>query len=289
MVLTNDLTFVLNDTGVILNESVATPFVDIYSVKGLNSAPFRTTERDHEGDDGGFMDAEFEKGRDVILTGTLYADTSVMETYLDLLKANWAPSTTQVPFYFKSPGVFERVLFVKPMGVNYDWTVDRRLGIADVQFSCFAEDPRIYSSTLLTAGPLSLGATVFTGFAFSLAFSFSFGGVSSTSDQVNLFVDGNRPTPPVMVIKGPVTNPRILNDTTSSEMVFSNITLSSTDTLTIDMKNKTIKLNGTANRRNLLQAPTWFYLQPGFNSIRYRAATSDPTSTLTITYRPAWR
>jgi hypothetical protein len=46
MALTEDLTFKLTDTGVVLNSSVVQPFVDITKVTGLDSAPYRTTERD---------------------------------------------------------------------------------------------------------------------------------------------------------------------------------------------------------------------------------------------------
>lgn len=288
MVLVNDLTFMLNSDGVVLNDSSALPFVDIDSVKGLNSSPFRTTSRDHEGDDGGYMDAEFERGRDIILGGTIYADTSTIEIFLDTLKENWAPSRTLIPLYFKAPGVNERFLFVKPLGVTYDWTTARRLGICDVQFGAFAEDPRIYDNSLISS-TIHLGATVLSGFSFSLAFSFSFGGVSTTTDQAFLAVAGNRPTPPIFTITGPVADPRILNDTTGSEMIFSGITLAGGETLVVDAKSKTVRLNGTTNRRNTLQAPTWFYLQPGNNTIRFRAASSDPSATLKTEYRPAWR
>lgn len=288
MPLTEDLTFRLGDDGVILNsDSTGFPFVDIDSVKGLDSAPFRTTQRDHEGDDGGFMDAEFERGRDIVLGGTIYTDGDNMETYLDSLKFNWAPSPSLIPLYFSSPGVVERLLFVKPLGVRYDWTTMRRLGVADIQFSAFAEDPRIYEVVEQNFS-IPLGATVFTGFGFNLGFNFGFGGVSSTTDTVTITNTGNRPAPALFTIHGPVTNPRILNDTLSKEMVF-NIILGASDVLVVDPKNRTVVLNGTANRRNVLQAPTWFYLAVGENTIRYRAESSDPTSFLEIDYRPAWR
>jgi hypothetical protein len=287
MALTDELSFRLGDTGVILNTDAGFPFVDIDSVKGLDSAPFRMTQRDHEGDDGGYIDAEFEKGRDIVLSGTAYTDTALMEQYLDSLKYNWAPSTSLIPFYFKSPGRPERFLYVKPLGVRYDWDTMRRLGQAAVQFSAFAEDPRIYELTAITA-VINLGATVYTGFGFPFGFPFGFGGVSTTTDEVTVTNSGNRPTPPLLTIAGPVTNPRILNDTLSKEMVFT-ITLLAGETLVVDPKNKTVRLNGVTNRRNTLQAPTWFYLAVGANSIRYRAESSDPTSTLTITFRPAWR
>lgn len=288
MALTDDLSFRLGSAGIILNtDSTGFPFVDIDDVRGLDSAPFRTTQRDHEGDDGGYIDAEFEKGRDIILSGTLYTYTESFETYVDSLKANWAPSSALSKLYFKSPGVTERFLWVKSLGVRYNWSTLRRLGQAEIQFSAFAEDPRIYDVTSITR-TISLGATVFTGFAFSLGFDFGFGGVSTTADEVIVTNTGNRPSPPMLTIYGPATNPRILNDTLSKEMQF-NITLSAGETLVVDTKNKTVRLNGTTNRRNTLVAPTWFYLAPGDNSIRYRAESADPTSYLEIVFSPAWR
>lgn len=288
VVLTDELSFRLGDTGVILNtDSAGLPFVDIDSVKGLDSAPFRETQRDHEGDDGGYMDAEFEKGRDVILGGTLYSLTTSLEAYVDNLKANWAPSRSLIPLYFKAPGVAERFLLVKPLGVRYDWTTLRRTGQADIQFAAFAEDPRIYDSDLFNTN-IILGATVFPGFGFNFDFNFGFGGTSTTTDAVTVTNSGNRPTPPVFVIHGPVTNPRILNDTVSKEMTFIT-TLSATETLVVDPKFKTVKLNNSVNRRNTLLAPTWFYLEPGDNTLRYRAESSDPTSYLNVSFHPAWR
>lgn len=288
MALTEELTFRLGSTGVILNtDSVGLPFVDIDKIKGLDSAPFRTTQRDHEGDDGGFMDAEFEKGRDVVLNGMLYADTAVMETYLDSLKEDWAPSSSLIPFYFKAPGVAERFLLVKPLGMNYDWSSIRRTGQADVQFSAYAEDPRIYDTTTINQ-IISLGATVTTGFGFNLGFNFGFGGSSSTSDGQFVINSGNRPTPAVFTITGPVTDPIILNDTLSKEMQFL-LTVNSGETLVVDTKYRTVRLNGVTNRRNTMVAPTWFHLAVGSNFIRYRAASSDPASSLTITYHNAWR
>jgi hypothetical protein len=286
MSLTEDFTFQLG-TGTVLNSGSTLPFVDITKVTGLDNAEYRTTTRDWEGNEGTFMDAEFEKGRTIVLDGTIYSDGTSMENYLDTLKANYAPSSTLQQFFFKSPGVAERFLLVKPLGLRYDWDTSRRLGIINVQVTVFAEDPRIYDSSQLSYS-INLGATVFTGFGFSFGFSFGFGGTSSTSDGVFVTNTGNRPSPPVFTINGPVTNPRILNDTLSREMIFT-IDLSSTDTLTVDAKYRTVKLNGTTNRRNTLQSPTWFSMNPGDNFIRYRAESSDPTSSLDINFYPAWR
>lgn len=291
--LVNDTTFQLTDAGVILNDDQTpnVPFIDIEQVKGLDSAPFRQTKRDHEGVDGGYMDAEFETGRDIALSGVVYANNNPLETFLDTLKANWAPSTTLLPLYFLTNDTGLRVLFVKPLGCQYDWDALRRTGMAAITFTAYAEDPRIYSATASTV-VLPLGATVFTGFAFNLGFSFGFGGVSTTTDGSFIYNGGNRPAPVIMTIQGPVVNPIIMNDTTSSIMQF-NITLGPTDMLTIDTQYRTIRLNGTTNRRSALITPGWFSLLPapqssfGANFIRFRGASGS--GTLAVSYRSSWR
>jgi hypothetical protein len=285
--LTNDLTFQLSDTGVILNDDtiIGVPFVDITGVTGLDSAPYRQTKRDHEGVDGGFMDAEFETGRDIVLSGTVYGNNQPLETYLDSLKANFAPSTVLVPFYFYSSTVGLRVLYVKPLGCSYDWDVARRTGMVDIQFSMYAEDPRIYSTPLITV-LLIVGAMVYTGFGFNFGFPFGFSGTSSTSDGQYINNAGNRPTPPIFTITGPVVNPIIYNDTTGSYMAF-NITLLSNQTLVIDTQYHTVRLNGITNSRNVMTTASWPHLQAGNNFIRFRATSGS--GSLTVQYRSAWR
>lgn len=287
MTLVNDLTFQLGDTGVVLNDdfTVGAPFIDIDKVSGLDSAPFRQTKRDHEGVDGGFMDAEFETGRDITLEGTLYGNGNPIEPVLDLLKANYAPSKTLVPFYFRSADVGTRFLQVKPLGVAYDWDSARRTGTTALRFSMYAEIPFLFDINQ-TSVTIPVGATVFTGFAFPLGFSFGFGGVSTTSDGENFFNTGNRPAPITFTMTGPLTNPTIISDTAGTHMDF-NITLSATDTLTLDTYYRTVRLNGTANRRSLMTNAGWFQMLPGTNFIRFRSQAG--TGTLNVTYRSAWR
>lgn len=286
MALTEDLTFKLGDSGVVLNSSSAgVPFVDVISVVGLDNAPYRETRREHEGADGGFMDAEFERGRDILLNAEIYTNSSTMETYLDSLKFNFAPSTSLVPFYFKAPGVDERLVYVKPLGFKYDWEQLRRIGQAKAQFKMFAEDPRIYTSLLITNNvPFSPGAL--TGFGFNLSFNFGFGGAAST-DGVIVTNAGNRPTPPIFTINGPCTDPSIRDDTYGNILSFS-ITLAAGETLVIDTKYKTVRLNGSVNRRGSMTNFEWFFLQPGSTFIRYGASVGAGSS-MDVSFRSAWR
>lgn len=282
MVLT-DYTFQLN-SGVILNADPPVPFFDVDKVSGLDSAPYRETIRDHEGQDGGFIDAEFETGREIAIEGVAYCDVNNAETYFDTLKRNYAPVTAPIPLVFKAPGVNERVVFVKPRGVRYDWDTARRIGMAPVQLLMYAEDPRIYDNLINTQViPYSGPAT--TGFGFNLGFNLSFG-VTIPPDGQFIVVGGNRPAPILFTIAGPVTDPRIFNETDSKTLSFS-ITLGGTDTLVIDTVNRTVTLNGNINRRDAMLSADWFLFNPGSTFIRFGGASGS--GTLTVAYRNAWR
>lgn len=274
-----DYEFQLNDSGIRLNGSDLTlPYVDITKVSGLDSAPYRETIRDHEGQDGGFIDAEFEKGREIILEGTVFGASNNVEPYLDSIKSNFAPSATSKPFYFKSTGVSERVIFVKPRGVRFDWETARRLGMTNIQFLMYAEDPRIYDNSLTTQ-IIPYGGTATTGFGFNVGFNLSFGAnVPPNGSYVT--VGGNRPAPAILTITGPVDQPRIINDTNSKNLIF-NTSLGGGETLTIDLAARTVLLNGNINRRNTLITSDWFLFQPGSTFIRFGG--TNGTSMITTT------
>jgi hypothetical protein len=279
----SDFTFQL-DSGPILNDdSASVPFVDIDKVVGLDSAPYRETIRDHEGTDGGFIDAEFERGRDVILEGMIYLDSNNDETYLDELKANFAPRTAPVSLVLKPPGVDERVIFVKPRGVRYDWESVRRVGMTPAQFLMYAEDPRIYDNSLLST-LIPFGGLATTGFGFSFGFDLSFG-VTVPPAGANVVNAGNRPMPAVMTVAGPVVNPRIINQTDSRTLEFE-VDVPAASSLVIDLVNRTVVLDGT-NARGFLTTAEWWLFNPGTTMILFGGASGS--GSLTIEYRNAWR
>jgi hypothetical protein len=288
MALTDDFSYRLGDTGFILNPDDTTPpFIDITKVDGLDNAPYRTTERDHEGTDGGFMDAEYEKGRPLSLEGMAYAEHVGVTQLLDQLKGEWAPSRVLVPFYYKEPGVPERVLFVKPLGCRYDVDQARRVGTTAIQFQMFAEDPRIYTANLQEANIVQ-SVTVEGGRAYNRGYDYGYGDPAlDAADTYTLVNGGNRPTPPLFTIFGPAVNPRIINDTLGIQMIFT-IVLDAGESLVINPQYKTVRFNGVANRRSVLMSPNWFFLRPGENVLRYR---SDVLlgSTLNVQWRDAWR
>lgn len=287
MTLTQDFTYQYTDTGVILNTDAnpSAPFVDVINITGLDSAPPRETSSAREGQDGGFTDVQFEDMRVIILDGVIYSPQAQIESYLDSLKGNFGLTATTQPFYFYHPTTGQRTIFAKSLGVKYAVDQLRRTGQSPVQFQLRAEDPTIYGASQ-TLNATIAGAS--SGRAYNKGYNYGYGGTTSTSGSINCFNGGNKPVKAIFVLTN-IINPSIVSDTTGQRLNF-NISIQSTDYLTVDLRDKTVVLNGTANRRGtLLGGSQWFLLQPGNNYIRFLGATGAGTPNLSATFRAGYR
>lgn len=286
--------FQYGDSGVPLNtDSQELPFVDITGVTGLDNAPIRLTTQDREGIDGGYVDAEFETLRTIVLSGNAYAPPEQMEPYLDQLKANFAPSRNTQPFYIRPPGIDQRILYCKAGGCKYDWDTSRRLAIAAVQLTLYAEDPAFYSDTITTI-VRSLAPTTVTGRGYDRLFNYGYGGEPTDSETVVTNV-GNRPAKGILTITGPIhsgfsiTNDDDLDSNGNARFIeIDQIINASDDPIVIDLRKRTV-VQGTTNRRNAMTSDSrWWMFQPGDNNIRFLGA-SDGNPTLTIQMQSTWR
>lgn len=77
---------------------------------------------------------------------------------------------------------------------------------------------------------------------------------------------------PIWKLTGPVVNPQISVLTTGTTMSYSG-TITSNQTLEIDMFNKTASLNGTNVINNV--SGDWIYFKPGDNRVSYTASNAD--------------
>jgi hypothetical protein len=124
-----------------------------------------------------------------------------------------------------------------------------------------AQDPRGYSTIEQTAqtGPIAQSATPAGTIVFPLKFPFRFSAL--TTGGLLVYNAGTVGTPPVIELDGYLLNPVVqLGD---RRLVFAG-EIAEGDTLTIDTDKRTVMLNGTANRRGLLDSvqSRWFELPP---------------------------
>lgn len=276
----NDYEFKFDTDGIVLNSGLGiaqegSPIWDVNEVKGLDLPDVKTSDKEFDGIDGGVLEAENIKMRTVVMECALVAhpDDS-LEGYLDQLKENFAPiprSSTQLPdepvdrntrpLYFKAPGVPERFLYAKPVGVHYDWSGDRRFNSAPFQLVFQAEDPVLYSPTqkLIT---VAAGA------------------------KIVVWYEGNYPGYVTATISGACTFPSINHAEHDRTLAFNN-TLLAGEYMTVNFKKRTaIESPSGDSVRGNVYIEDWWRLRKGANTIRLTVGTGTPT--LTLQWRDGW-
>lgn len=277
----DDYAFMFSDTGILLNANnnaplVGAPIFDVQSVKGLDLNNVRTSMRISEGEDGGTVEGEFIDPRTITVEGVLFCNAGdSIETQLDMLKANYQPGTVDKPFYMKSPGVAQRVVFCKSLGVFYDIDQARRYNSTSFQIILQAGDPIIYSSAVKSISG-TLSSEVTGGHGFDHAYDLGFGGITTSGSYISIVNSGNKAVGANINLPGPVTWPRLVSDTASKTLYFPGLVAGVGDIIAIDLKRRTVKLNGASRRLYVDVNEGWFKILPGTNVIRYQAVSTTP-------------
>lgn len=107
------------------------------------------------------------------------------------------------------------------------------------------------AETLLTSSALSEGGG---GLTFPMTFPITF--QASAGGSLIIPHIGTATAYPVLEIHGRITTPQIVNLLTGERLAFSG-EIAAGDWLEVDLFNRTVKLNGTVNRRNLRSRSTW--------------------------------
>lgn len=243
-----------------------TPFVDVQRVSGLDMAEIEVTEADVDGTHGGVVSSAFFKSRTIVIDCTIYANNFLIDQFMDQLNLNFMPSTVDIPFYFKGPGVSQRFILCKSAGIKYDIDELRRIGSCKAQIILKAGDPRKYVEA----------ATALT---------------HNTYTTVNN-LGGMETYPNIRLTCGAaVTSITLRNNTQNKQF---SITQSggfpSGSIIDIDLKNKMIYLNGV-RKSSLLGTGViaWWNLSPGNNQIRFVGSGGTPTSTTgSMTWQSGW-
>jgi phage-related protein len=286
----DDFQLQFGDTGVLLNaDNGLSPFVDVDTVAGLDSATFRTSSKDIEGIDGSIIEAEYESKRTITITGTVFGITyEQMESYVDSLKQNLAPSSTDKPLYFKAPGVAQRVVYGKcTSGFRSNWDSMRRMAMAAFTFTIECGDPIIYGSDELQF-PGQIITQPIPGFSFNFSFNFDFGAVApGVTGAMNVSHNGNRPAPFIATFTGSgVTTPGLLHEGLGRQVTF-DVPLNMGDQLVVDFRKRSVLLNGSP-RRGSVTREGWFLLQEQtVNPLRL--LTGSGSLQVTLSTHDAWR
>lgn len=275
------------DTGVALNTQFtgATPIIDVSGIDGLDTPNVRLIQNDRDGAHGGYVFSQYMSTRAIALDFTIYDNVATIEATIDTLKANFAPSAADQPFYFKWPSVGQRLAYGKAQGLRYKVDPGRSLGIQACSVQILCSDPRTYDSTASTASS-SWPSITSSGRVYPKRFPYTYGAIGS-GGVLNPNNAGTVETYPIITISGSVVAPTIVNTTTGQTMTLTG-TVGSPNPLIIDCQAGTITTGGVDVTGLLAANSDWIALVPGVNNITFGAISADPGATFTIDWRSAY-
>ncbi|MFB6846202.1 hypothetical protein ACFCXS_15255 [Streptomyces sp. NPDC056373] len=160
-----------------------------------------------------------------------------------------------------------------------------------------ATDPRRYeitertASTTLPTSEQGLDWNDDEGAGQGLDWPLAFGEVGSTG-ALSVTNAGRAETHPVIVFRGPVVRPSLINVATGDTLEY-DLPLAAGDVLEVDTRAGTVTLNATASRLDRATSRSvpeqTFTLAPGTTSLAFRAAPeSDPAASVVVRFRSAY-
>ncbi|WP_410576635.1 phage distal tail protein [Amycolatopsis sp. lyj-108] len=257
--------------------------LSLVAVDGLLDVPgMRTSDRAALSRHGDVSGSDYLGSRTVTLTIEAYGrDGAELADALNAVTAAFTPAAPDAPLVFRFPGIAGGgVRFVSarvrkrgiPVNVEYS------NGLAMVTVEMYCASPLIVSPVLLRdSAPLAdanaLGGGIKPPFRFPIKF-----GPPRSLGIVRVLNEGNFTTYPKFIIRGPVTNPQIINLATGQMLSF-NYTLLRGEWLDIDTYTHEVLLNGTAPRfLTSGTANTWLTCSPGLTEFVFRGFRIDPGS-----------
>lgn len=255
------------------------------AAEGLSAPEFRLASHDNAGRDGASVGSGLYGSRLVTLAGNLSADSSELYKYKrrDLatacrLRRNDTGLPEPTPFTFTVPDgeVFTFGGFVKSLRMTLEQPT-----YGEFFISVLVPDPFLYAGVEQTTGEKTRPAG--GGTTWPVTWPATWG--ASTGGTATIDNYGNADAWPVVTLRGPLTSPYIYS-VARGKLFKLAYTLATGDVVVIDMRAKTVMLNGTTSLVAYKSADSdWFSLAPEVdNVLSFTTASSADTGTMEVTW-----
>ena len=255
-------------------------------ITGLETPPIRVGADNYSGRDGGFVSAQYWSYRTIILKILYSGDSCEDADAARLALGKACQLRTSLPLYVTTFSGNRYYADVYVDDLKMDLTSPT---YGEAQLTLIAPDPLWYAAGT-SSNPDSNLIT-------SYVFKRISGGYVTPYKLPVQWVPGQEYTTitntgdvalwPVLTFQGVFTNLKVTNLTTGQYIKIAN-TFGASDTLTIDMKNGAISLDGTSWNAYRTVDSSWWQLQPGGNKIIVESDLTSDNIFGTIQYNNAW-
>lgn len=272
--------------------------VRIADIEGLGQAPVRSGDVEPEGEDGLWLGVDRYGGRTIRIDAAVRAvgDPGAVLDALAVLQdeastdAVRAQGGTTMDLRLKFPGRPARVVRGRLRQCEPD--LERLIhGWAPLDIEFQAADHLYYADTLETTS-IPLGMLTTGGLVFPFVLPMTIEGDPEAVGRPGFFtVSGTAPTWPVLRVTGPCSNPTITH-VASGQSLTAPVTLAAGEWVEIDTRpgwRTVLRENGGGAPLTPASRIDQFRLSPGSNEIAWTATDPTLTSTLAITWWPAFK
>lgn len=256
-------------------------------IAGLEMPEIRLSSYEKAGEFGAFISNQLYGGRLITIEGGIYSSTqstfeSKRRALIDAIKiskdSDSVPEAKVLKFTTLDDLELQCNVFLRKFKMN-----KQKYCYADFMIEFYAADIAIESQTLSSNGLSTLASG---GAVYPIIYPVIYGGSAAGTQTITNA--GNIEAWPIITLTGILTDPIITNTTTGKYMSL-DITLGASDTLVIDMKNKTIVLNGTTNSLSTKAlASEWWWLDAGANIVTLATGSGGDNGLVTIEYRDSY-
>lgn len=245
---------------------------------GLDGAPTAGTVVQRGGDHGAYAPPQWYGPRTITLTVQATARTQALRDVARAYLQQAIPVSDLATLRWDEPVPVQLgVRRSGPIAETYTTLVDCVFSVPLI-----APDPRKYSTVLhqLTATQASPAAGVAPPLTPPITLP-----AGAPPMSVACANAGSFETRPVVTVRGPTTNPAVVNQTTGQTVSFTGMSLMAGDVLVVDLSARQAFLNGAYRTADTVSS--WWVLPPGTTTVQV-TGTGGTGSTMTVAWRDAW-
>jgi hypothetical protein len=252
-------------------------------IDGLGLPPVRTSSGNYSGRDGGYVGSQFYGMRFITLTGQFFSNSAAtLETNRRALAA--AVATGSITLSITTNAGNQYLIFCNIDSL--DMPINRTPTVTPFKISLIATDPTIYDNSASGAMSVTVNPARGGGITWPITWPITWAAGSQPTTVNN---SGNVTIFPTITLTDKMTNPTITNQTTGQFFSLTGLTTTAGDVLKIDMKNRTVLLNGGSVLPFVTSTSSWWPLLPGNNSVNLTTASGTDTTVATLTWRSGYR
>lgn len=265
----------------VLNDGTTGVWLDV-EIDGLEMPPLRTSSGNYAGRDGGYVGSQFYSPRAITLQGNVFAsDIATLETarknFMAALKGN------SVTLKVTTNAGNAYIVFCNL--INFQMPIKRSLFEAPFKLDLIAADPTVYDNATGTALTATVPKLVAGGYTYKVIYPVIYAAGTTPTTITN---SGTTVVYPIITLTGVMNNPIITNTTTNVFFSIPSFTTVPSDTVVIDMRQRTILLNGGSIFNKVSSTSTWWNLQPGGNAISLTTSTGGDTVSGLVSWRSGY-